>query len=126
MSLRKHFSWPRLSIRQLLTIVLLLSVVLALFVARVDYTIEVNSVMFVDIGDTIDVFQWPGPEVNTDGGFELQRVVRDAEVVEITKRGKTNDVKLRVHLTDIMSLSYAKNGFVIEQNPSDRPTSWVD
>ena len=126
MSLRKHFNWPRLSIRQLLTIVLLLSVVLALFVARVDYTIEVNSVMFVDIGDTIDVFQWPGPEVNTDGGFELQRVVRDAEVVEITKRGKTNDVKLRVHLIDIMSLSNAENGFVIEQNPSDRPTSWVD
>ena len=119
-------NWPRLSIRQLLTVVLLLSVVLAMFVARINYTIETNSASFVNVGDTIDVFEWPGPEVDTDGGFELHRVVRDARLVAITKRGDCYDVKLKVHLIDAISLSKADNGFLVDRNASDRPTYWVD
>ena len=82
--------------------------------------------MWVKVGDTVDVFEYPGPDVNTEGGFEMPRVVRDAEVIQIDKARKKKMVTLRMSLFEKMRMNNGTSGFSIDRNNSDLDYVWVD
>ena len=82
--------------------------------------------MWVKVGDTVDVFEYPGPDVNTEAGFEMPRVVRDAEVIRIDKANKTRVVTLRMSVFEKMRMNNATSGFSIDRNDSDLDYVWVD
>ena len=116
----------RVSIRTLLILVSLCSVALALCFAKFSYTISVSTLMFTETGDTIDVFAYPPPSVNTEGGFDMARIIRDATIQSVDRNADGVAVTIRLTPIEILSAKNSVSGYWINKNPGDRETIWVD
>ena len=117
---------PRINIRSMLVIVGLVSVLLAIVYGRFSHTFSVPYLIEVEVGDNVDVFESPGPDVDTDGGYEMPRVVSNAKVLWTNKGKKQSSVTLRMSIFEKMRMNHAIPEFWIDHHESDVDYLWLD
>ena len=97
----------------------LVSVLLAIVYGRFSYTFSVPYLVEVEVGDNVDVFESPGPDVYTEGGYMMPRVVSNAKVLWAKKGQKQSSVTLRMSIFEKIRMNEAIPGFWIDHHESD-------